>query len=50
MKFKHGTRRRAAEYEKDWVQRWKEDDTFNKSIARRPADNFCANLFFIRNA
>ena len=39
MKFKHGTRRRAAEYEKDWVQRWKDDDTFNKSIARRPADN-----------
>ena len=22
MKFKHGTRRRAAEYEKDWVQRF----------------------------
>ncbi len=40
MKFKHGTRRRAAEYEKDWVQRWKEDDTFNKSIAQRPADNY----------
>ena len=39
MKFKHGTRRRAAEYEKDWVQRWREDDTFNKSIAQRPADN-----------
>ena len=39
MKFKHGTRRRAAEYEKDWVQRWKEDGTFNKSIAQRPADN-----------
>ena len=39
MKFKHGTRRRAVEYEKDWVQRWKEDDTFNKSIAQRPADN-----------
>ena len=39
MKFKHGTRRRAAEYEKDWVQRWKENDTFNKSIAQRPADN-----------
>ena len=39
MKFKHGTRRRAAEYEKDWVQRWKEDDTFNKSIAQRPVDN-----------
>ncbi|MBF1031596.1 MAG: isoleucine--tRNA ligase [Candidatus Nanosynbacter sp.] len=39
MKFKHGTRRRAAEYEKDWVRRWKDDDTFNKSIAQRPADN-----------
>ena len=39
MKFKHGTRRRAAEYEKDWMQRWKEDDTFNKSVAQRPADN-----------
>lgn len=39
MKFKHGTRRRAAEYEKDWVQRWKEDGTFNKSVAQRPADN-----------
>ena len=39
MKFKHGTRRRAVEYEKDWVQRWKEDDTFNKSIAQRPVDN-----------
>ena len=39
MKFKHGTRRRAAEYEKDWVQRWKENDTFNKSVAQRPADN-----------
>ena len=39
MKFKHETRRRAAEYEKDWVQRWKEDDTFNKSIAQRPVDN-----------
>ena len=39
MKFKHGTRRRAVEYEKDWVQRWKDDDTFNKSIAQRPADN-----------
>lgn len=39
MKFKHGTRRRAAEYEKDWVQRWKDYDTFNKSIAQRPADN-----------
>ena len=39
MKFKHGTRRRAAEYEKDWVQRWKADGTFEKSVAQRPADN-----------
>ena len=39
MKFKHGTRRRAAEYEKDWVQRWKGDDTFNKSVENRPANN-----------
>ena len=39
MKFKHGTRRRAAEYEKDWVQRWKDDQTFQKSVAQRPADD-----------
>ncbi len=39
MKFKHGTRRRAAEYEKDWVQRWKIDQTFEKSVAQRSADN-----------
>ena len=39
MKFKHGTRRRAAEYEKDWVQRWKDDQTFEKSMAQRPVDN-----------
>ena len=39
MKFKHGTRRRAAEYEKDWVQRWKNDNTFNKSVENRPANN-----------
>ena len=39
MKFKHGTRRRAAEYEKDWVQRWKMDDTFNKSVENRPVNN-----------
>jgi len=39
MKFKHGTRRRAAEYEKDWVQRWKDDHTFEKSVTQRPADN-----------
>ena len=39
MKFKYGTRRRAAEYEKDWVQRWKDDQTFQKSVAQRPADD-----------
>ena len=39
MKFTHGTRRRAAEYEKDWAQRWKDDQTFEKSVAQRPADN-----------
>ena len=39
MKFKHGTRRRVAEYEKDWVQRWKDDQTFEKSVAQRSADN-----------
>ena len=39
MKFTHGTRRRAAEYEKDWMQRWKNDQTFQKSVAQRPADN-----------
>ena len=39
MKFTHGTRRRAAEYEKDWVRRWKDDQTFEKSVAQRPADD-----------
>ena len=33
MKFKHGTRRRAAEYEKDWVQRWKDDQKMRKNRA-----------------
>lgn len=39
MKFKHGTRRRALEYEKDWMQRWKTDGTFEKSVENRPVDN-----------
>lgn len=39
MKFKHGTRRRALEYEKDWVQRWKQDRTFEKSVENRPASD-----------
>ncbi|HET7629742.1 MAG TPA: isoleucine--tRNA ligase [Candidatus Saccharimonadales bacterium] len=39
MKFKAGTRRRAIEYEKDWVQRWKDNKTFEKSVEQRPKDN-----------
>ncbi len=39
MKFKHGTRRRALEYEKDWVKRWATDKTFEKSVENRPQDN-----------
>lgn len=39
MKFKHGTRRRALEYEKDWVQRWKADKTFEKSVENRSKDD-----------
>lgn len=39
MKFKHGTRRRALEYEKDWVQRWKANRTFEKSVEQRPKDS-----------
>lgn len=36
MKFKSGTRRRAIEYEKDWVERWKAARTFEKSVDQRP--------------
>ena len=36
MKFKHGTRRRALEYEKDWVKRWKDEKTFEKSVEKNP--------------
>lgn len=39
MKFKSGTRRRALEYEKDWVQRWKADKTFEKSVDQRSKDS-----------
>lgn len=39
MKFKHGTRRRALEYEKEWVATWKANKTFEKSVAQRPKDN-----------
>ena len=39
MKFKSGSRRRANEYEKDWVQRWKDNRTFEKSVENRPKAN-----------
>lgn len=39
MKFKSGTRRRALEYEKEWVKRWKDQKTFEKSVEQRPAAN-----------
>ncbi len=39
MKYTSGTRRRALEYEKDWVQRWKADKTFEKSVENRSKDN-----------
>jgi len=36
MKFKANTRRRAIEYEKDLVQQWKKNKTFEKSVEQRP--------------
>jgi len=39
MKFKSGTRRRAVEYEKDIINYWKENNTFQKSIDLRPKEN-----------
>ncbi len=36
MKFKQGSRRKAAEYEKDLVKQWKRDKTFEKSVSQRP--------------
>jgi len=39
MKFKHGTRRRALEYEKDWQKRWQENNIFEKSVEQRSEDN-----------
>ena len=39
MKFTHGSRRRALEYEKDWVRRWKQDETFKKSVQQRPTED-----------
>lgn len=39
MKFKSNSRRRALEYEKEWVGIWKANKTFEKSVENRPADN-----------
>jgi len=39
MKFEKGTRRKAIEYEKDLVQKWRKDRTFERSIEQRPVDN-----------
>ena len=39
MKFKHGTRRRASEYEPDLVQWWKDHRTFEKSVEMRSLAN-----------
>ncbi len=39
MKFKSNTRRRAIEYEKDLVAKWKQNKTFEKSVDFRSADN-----------
>jgi isoleucyl-tRNA synthetase len=39
MKFQAGNRRKAIEYEKDWVKRWKEQHTFEKSVEQRPTEN-----------
>ncbi len=39
MKFHANSRRRALEYEKDIVQYWKENKTFEKSIELRPKEN-----------
>lgn len=39
MKFKANSRRRALEYEADWVQRWKQNQTFKQSVEQRSKDN-----------
>lgn len=39
MKFKSGTRRKPAEYEKDLIQYWKKDKVFEASIESRNYDN-----------
>ena len=39
MKFKKNTRRKAVEYEKDLVNYWKQNKTFEKSIEQRSKDS-----------
>jgi isoleucyl-tRNA synthetase len=39
MKFKQGTRRKAIEYEKDLIQQWRKNKTFEKSVENRPKNN-----------
>jgi isoleucyl-tRNA synthetase len=39
VKFEKNSRRRALEYEKDLVQYWKSNKTFEKSIEQRPKGN-----------
>ncbi len=39
MKFQSNSRRRAIEYEKDLVQKWKQNKTFEKSVQQRSIDN-----------
>jgi len=39
MQYKAGMRRKAIDYEKDWVKRWKDDRTFEKSVENRSSNN-----------
>ncbi|HYF97240.1 MAG TPA: isoleucine--tRNA ligase [Patescibacteria group bacterium] len=39
MKFKSGTRQKAIEYEKYWVEKWKKDKVFEQSVELRPKEN-----------
>ncbi len=39
MKYKAGSRRRAAEYEQALVEWWKKNKIFEKSVEQRPIDN-----------
>ena len=39
MRFKSGTRRKAIDYEKDWVKKWKADKVFEQSVSMRPKEN-----------